>query len=126
MGVLVEIVAQIFAEVVLGLVMELLVRVAVLLIASVAAVFEKRIRLLSVVTGLICGALSLLFFRAALISETRLQVVNLIVTPILAGWMMHALGAARERRGDDPLPVDRFLSGYLFTLGYLLVRLLAT
>lgn len=129
MEILVEILVQIFIEVLLGPLLELLIRALGLLLGSIfgsaAAIIEKRIRWISVVAGATCGGASLPFFRHSLLPSTSLRIANLLLTPIAAGWMMHALGAGRERRGDDPLPVDRFLCGYLFTLSYLLVRQLA-
>ena len=47
---------------------------------------------------------------------------NMLVTPVAAGWLMSALGAWRERRGQDRIRIDRFAYGYLFALGLGLVR----
>lgn len=120
--ILIEIFVQIFIEVLLGPLLELVFRLLALAVGSGMAIVEKRIRWLSVVAGAACGGASLLFFHHSLLSSTTLRIANLLLTPIAAGWMMHALGSGRERRGDEPLPVDRFLCGYLFTLSYLLVR----
>ena len=46
----------------------------------------------------------------------------MLVFPVAAGWMMSALGAWRERRGQDRIRIDRFAYGYLFALGLGLVR----
>lgn len=122
MEILLEILLQILVEVLLGPLLELLFRAIGLSIGSAFSVFDKQIRWLSLVVGAACGGVSLAFFRHSLLPSTEWKILNLVVTPFLAGWMMHALGQGRERRGDEPLPVDRFLCGYLFTLSYLLVR----
>jgi len=74
-----------------------------------------------VIFGAAAGFLSLLlpkFFEAPL----GLRILNLIVTPLVCGFMMAKLGQIRERRGDKTLRIDTFFYGFLFALAMAVVR----
>lgn len=73
--------------------------------------------------GAMAGGLSLLIFPHNFVPAAW-RITNMLVTPVAAGWMMSALGAWRERRGQDRIRIDRFAYGYLFALGLGLIRLL--
>lgn len=74
------------------------------------------------ILGAGAGAASLLVFPVALIHSARLQVLNLLLTPIVAGLFMTLVGAWRRRRDQEPIQLDRFVYGFLFALGTSLVR----
>ena len=73
------------------------------------------------VLGAMAGGLSLLIFPHNFV-PLPWRITNMLVTPVASGWMMSALGAWRERRGQDRIRIDRFAYGYLFALGLGLVR----
>ncbi|MBH9551273.1 hypothetical protein [Inhella gelatinilytica] len=73
------------------------------------------------VLGVVLGGLSLLVFPHSLIAP-QWRFANLIVSPLLAGLAMHALGRWRERHGREVLRIDRFGCGVVFALGFALVR----
>lgn len=73
--------------------------------------------------GTIVGGISLLIFPHNMVPEPW-RITNLLVTPVAAGVMMSALGAWRERQGQDRIRIDRFSYGYLFAFGLALVRFL--
>jgi hypothetical protein len=75
-----------------------------------------------VLLGLGCGALSLWIFPGFFVKSHVGRVVSLVVTPVLAGLSMAALGAWRRRRGDELLRLDRFAYGYAFALAMAAVR----
>lgn len=68
------------------------------------------------------GGLSLLIFSAHLVHPYGFRVANLILTPILVGLLMYAVGQWRRRRGDELIGMDRFAYGYLFALAMGLIR----
>jgi hypothetical protein len=72
--------------------------------------------------GCIFGGLSLLAFAAHLTPAGVPRLLNLLLTPLAVGLCMVALGRWRARRGDSVLRIDRFFYGYLFALGFALVR----
>lgn len=71
--------------------------------------------------GAAVGGLSLLIFGDYLVSAPW-RVANLLVTPVLAGLLMAALGMARVRRGQAIFRIDRFAYGYVFALALAVVR----
>lgn len=73
------------------------------------------------VFGAMVGGLSLLIFPNNFVPMPW-RITNMLVTPVAAGLLMSALGAWRERRGQERIRIDRFAYGYLFALGLGLVR----
>lgn len=71
--------------------------------------------------GAAVGGLSLLIFGDYLVPAAW-RVANLLVTPVLAGLLMAALGMARVRRGQAIFRTDRFAYGYVFALALAVVR----
>lgn len=74
--------------------------------------------------GTLVGGVSVLVFPHNMV-PVPWRISNLLVTPVAAGVMMSALGAWRERRGQDRIRIDRFSYGYLFAFGLALVRFYA-
>jgi len=68
------------------------------------------------------GALSLLVFPDYLVANKSLRVANTALSPIVAGLSMAAVGKWRAQRGQAVLRIDKFAYGYLFALGFALVR----
>jgi len=73
--------------------------------------------------GAAVGALSLWPFPSLFVHSHAGRIANAIVTPVLAGASMAAIGAWRERRGQHTILLDRFAYGYLFALAMALVGL---
>ena len=76
--------------------------------------------------GMVCAGLSLLAINHSLVAHLWLRVVNLIVTPCVAGWLMVELGRRRLRRNQPTVMKYRFLYGYLFALAFSLTRFYTT
>jgi hypothetical protein len=73
--------------------------------------------------GAIAGALSVLAFPALMIASPAGRIVNVVLTPVVAGAAMAAIGSWRRRRDQPTILLDRFAYGYLFALVMALVRL---
>lgn len=73
--------------------------------------------------GALTGILSLWMFPNVLIDTPWVRVLNLLLTPILAGALMAAMGAWRRRRQDTVIRLDKFAYGFLFALAMAAVRL---
>lgn len=73
--------------------------------------------------GAAVGALSLWPFPSLFIHSHVGRIVNVVITPVLAGTFMAGLGAWREKRGQETLLINRFAYGALFALAMALVRL---
>ena len=72
--------------------------------------------------GAIAGGLSLLVMSSSFVTTPNLRILNLIVTPLLAGAAMAWLGKWRASHGRKRSPLDRFSCGYVFALTMGLVR----
>ncbi len=122
---LLVVVLQFFGEFLLQVFAETLFEVG---LRSVAAPFRKDANpFLASIGYLLLGAgvggLSLWVFPSLFIGSHLGRGFNVIVTPLLAGVSMAALGAWRQRRGQRVILIDRFAYGYLFALAMALVRL---
>ncbi len=74
--------------------------------------------------GNIVGAISLVFFDHARLHKPEWRMLNLFLTPVLAGLSMMVVGAIRRRKGQELVRLDRFGYGFLFAFGMALVRFL--
>jgi hypothetical protein len=72
--------------------------------------------------GAVAGGVSLIVLPQPLVHGATWRLVNLMVTPLLAGLAMAAIGAWRTKRGQHVLRIDRFSYGYLFALCMAIVR----
>ena len=72
--------------------------------------------------GSIAGALSLWVLPALFITSPSLRVVNLFVTPLVAGSLMAYAGVLRRRRGQETTRLDTFFYGYCFATAMAVVR----
>ena len=94
---------------------------------AVAEPFRKRPKVWVAVLGYLTlgglvGALSLWLLPAHLMRDGWPRLLNLVVTPVLAGGAMTLIGHWRARRGEPVLRIDRFACGYLFALAVAVVR----
>ncbi len=72
--------------------------------------------------GTIFGLISLWLFPHHMVVSTDWRLVNLFVTPVMAGGCMSLLGAWRAKRGQAVLRIDSFSYGFLFAICFALVR----
>jgi hypothetical protein len=115
---------EIFGELLLQLFGELLVEMGW---RAVAEPFEREPRPWLAMIGYVAfgaalGGLSLLVVPHHLSPAGLWRWLNLIVTPVVVGLCMSALGAWRARRGQALYRIDRLLYGYLFALSLAVVR----
>jgi H+/Cl- antiporter ClcA len=74
------------------------------------------------VLGAVGGGVSLLFVSELYIRNHWLRAANLVLTPIIVGLMMGALGAWRRRHERDVIRLESFAYGSLFALSMAIVR----
>lgn len=72
--------------------------------------------------GAIAGAISLWIFPAHFISSHWLRIVNLLLTPCVAGILMALIGAWRMRHQQELIRLDRFSYGFCFALAMAVIR----
>lgn len=124
MEIIFEVVFGFFGELVLQLVGEILIELG---LHSMAEPFRKKpspwlAAIAYALFGAGIGALSLLVFPDYLVASKSLRVANTALSPIVAGLSMAAIGKWRAKQGQAVLRIDKFAYGYLFALGFALVR----
>ena len=77
-----------------------------------------------ILLGAAVGGLSLLAFHSTMIHHSALRLVNLFLTPVVAGLVATTVGRWRRKRGQDLIRLDRFGYGFLFAFAMALVRFL--
>lgn len=129
---------EIIAELLLGFIVEVVIPVVAeiafdVLLHSLGQPFVARERRNSVLTGigyclfgLILGGLSLLVFPRSFVRSERFHGINLLITPLVAGLVMGAIGRWRERHGQAILRFDSFVYGFVFAFAMALVRFVHT
>lgn len=119
-----EILFELLAELLFQIVGEVLVELG---LHSLAQPFRQRPNIWLAVLGYtllgaLLGALSLWAFPSYPTRDGWPRLLNLVLTPVLAGLAMTLLGRWRARRGNAVLRIDRFACGYLFALSMAVVR----
>jgi hypothetical protein len=120
-----ELLFELFGELLLQIVLELLFELG---LRSLQQPFKKTPNPLLggigyAVFGAVAGALSLWWFPNLFITSHAGRIANLIVTPVLSGLAMAALGAWRRRRDQPTILLDRFAYAFIFAMAMALVRL---
>ena len=125
-----EVLLEIFLEFLLQIVAEALVDV-VLHVSS--RFIRSRETLNALVTlimylglGLFVGWFSILIFPKAFVRSSNLHGINLLITPVLAGFTMSAIGGIRRRQGKLLIRLETFSCGFIFAFAMALIRLLFT
>jgi len=129
---------EILAELLLGFIIEVVIPIVgelafEILLHSMGQPFVSRERRNPVfagigyfLIGLILGGISLLVFPRSFVRSERFHGINLLITPLVAGLVMGAVGRWRARHGDTLLRLDSFVYGFLFAFAMALVRFVYT
>lgn len=72
--------------------------------------------------GTVLGLTSLWLWPHHLVVQPLARWANLVISPLLAGACMAAMGRWRAQRGETLLRIDRFAYGYLFALALAMTR----
>ena len=76
--------------------------------------------------GLVLGGLSLLVFPQSFVRSENFHGISLLITPVVVGLAMAAIGRWRLRHGKSLLRLDSFVYGFVFALPLALVRFVYT
>ncbi|OGK08222.1 MAG: hypothetical protein A2W80_14280 [Candidatus Riflebacteria bacterium GWC2_50_8] len=74
------------------------------------------------ILGILFGVLSLLLFPHSFIKTASGRLFYLFFAPTVAGMGMSLVGRVREKKGEEPIRLDNFYYGFLFTFAMTLVR----
>lgn len=72
--------------------------------------------------GALAGGLSLWLLPSLFIETGWLRIANLLVTPILAGLLMEAIGSWRRKNEKEVIRLESFAYGFCFAFSMALVR----
>ena len=125
-----EFLLQIFLEFLLQIISEVLLDVFLHTTSRYTWLRKSLNALLTAVlffaAGLLIGFLSISIFPQAFIRSSTLHGINLLITPVLAGFTMFAIGWYRVRRGNLLIRLESFSYGFIFAFAMALIRLLFT
>jgi hypothetical protein len=74
--------------------------------------------------GLLLGFLSVLIFPHPLVHPSKLHGISLLISPLVTGLCMAAIGRGVRRRGRVPVKIETFGYGFAFAFAIALVRFL--
>ena len=123
---LLEILFEIFGELILQVLFEALAAVGVHLRQKEPAKPRSPVLLVVgyAVLGVLAGLLSLLVVSHSLAHSPTARLATLLLVPLLAALVTVLIGRLRLRKGQAPADMDRFMYAYLFALGMACVRYL--
>ncbi|MCP3851290.1 MAG: hypothetical protein GY694_13770 [Gammaproteobacteria bacterium] len=121
-----EFIFSIFGELLLQIMVEVLIELGFNGVASTFQNRKNRSPLLAFIgysiLGGLAGALSLWVVPHQVIESEAFALLNLFITPIVAGLLMSYLGYLRKRKGKDVIRLDSFIYGFTFAFAMALVR----
>lgn len=121
-----EFIFSIFWELLLQIIVEVLIELSFNGVANTFQNRKDRSLLLALIGysifGGLAGAISLWIVPHQVIASEAFALLNLFVTPIIAGLLMSYLGFLRKRRGKDVIRLDSFIYGFIFAFAMALVR----
>jgi hypothetical protein len=88
-----------------------------------ATAHPAAIWVLSATLGGVIGCISVWAHPAHFIKMMSHRWLNLVLTPLLSGWFMAALGHWHEKRGHRVVSMDKFFNGWGFALAFAVVRM---
>ena len=68
------------------------------------------------------AGISLLIFPNHHLDKIEYRILNLVLTPLLIGYVMSVRGKILTQKMKDPIKLDTFAYGYLFALTFGLIR----
>jgi hypothetical protein len=129
LGAIAEFLLEAFLELIAAAVLDLASRALLGLFKGVAgAVKDNRvfIGLAYVLLGALAGGLSLFVLPHPLTRHehpTRFHGISVLISPIVTGFVLSAVGGILRKSGKKVTPVETFEYGFAFALGMAVVRL---
>ena len=129
LGAIAEFLLEAFLELIAAAVLDLASRALLGLFKGVAGAVKGNQVLLGfvyVLLGALAGGLSLLVLPHPLIRRehpTRFHGISVLISPLMTGFVLSAIGGILRRLGKKVTPVETFGYGFAFALGMAVVRL---
>lgn len=74
--------------------------------------------------GAVAGGLSLIVFRDHFITSEVVKNLNVLVTPVLIGWLLSRVGTSKKAKGRPLYELETFWRGWGFAFTFATARLL--
>jgi len=123
---LLEIFLEFLIEIVGGVLLDVVLHVSSRFVRARKALNALLTLIMYFGLGLFVGWLSILIFPKAIVRSSNLHGISLLITPVLAGFTMSAIGWIRLRQGKLLIRLETFSCGFFFAFGMALIRLLFT
>ena len=129
LGAIAEFLLEAFLELIAAAVLDLASRALLGLFRGVVEAVKDNRALMGVIyalLGALAGGLSLLVLPHPLIRRdhpTGFHGISVLISPIVAGFVLSAVGGILRRQGKKVTPVETFGYGFAFALGMAIVRL---
>lgn len=117
-----ELLFELISEVALQIVFEVLLEIGLRPFRGAGSRSPILAAIGYIALGAGAGAISLMIFPRLFLTARWSQILNLVITPLLAGLMMSALGAWRASRRQELIRLDQFAYGAFFALAMALMR----
>jgi hypothetical protein len=117
-----EVLAEMFFEVILGAIVDLIVRSIRNLVGESNAIGPVLATVGYLLLGTSFGLLSVFLLSHSLIHRSRFHGVSLVVSPVLTGLVMSQVGRLLRRQGKDSVQIESFGYGFTFALGVAIIR----
>ena len=75
-------------------------------------------------TGVLLGFLSVLVFPHHLVHSSKHHGISLLISPLISGFVMSAIGRGVRKRGRLPVRIESFSYGFAFAFAFALIRIL--
>lgn len=128
MEIIFELLFEIIGEILIQIIFELLFEFGFYSVLEIRKKRKARNPFIAFIGYLIVGAaiggISLFIFPESFISNSKYKILNLIMTPLLAGAVMSFMGWWRRKYDQEIIRLDKFLYGYAFALSMAIVRFL--
>ena len=77
-----------------------------------------------ITVGAVLGLLSAMLFPHPLMQRSKVHGISLLLSPVLTGLGMAAVGRGVQRRGRVPVRIESFAYGFAFAFALALIRFL--
>jgi hypothetical protein len=72
--------------------------------------------------GVLVGAYSVIIFPHPLVHPSRIHGISLLVSPLIAGFVMSLIGSVLRKRDKNVVRIESFTYGFAFAFGMAAVR----
>ncbi len=79
--------------------------------------------LILILIGAVFGLLTAVVFPHPLVPVSKLHGISLLVSPLITGLVMAAIGDGVQRRGRLPVRIESFAYGFAFAFAFSVVRI---